>query len=176
MLRFIDSEFKLCSSKTSFLKLSADAIFTLLENKSRTVEEIDIFHFLALWIKNQPSPLATTTKTSLLALVDLVAINPEHLIRFVRGSGLYEDKDICDAYEKQLNIEQDQTCLSENEEDQFDEVFLSETQMDNRSRLFQHEDQDEEEFVSKLKDGQEKMFSKEPSSSLHYENLSAKQP
>ena len=52
VLRFIDSNFKLCSSKTSFLKLSADAIFTLLENKSRTVEKFDIFHFLALWIKN----------------------------------------------------------------------------------------------------------------------------
>ena len=29
VLRFIDSEFKLCSSETSFLKLSADAIFCL---------------------------------------------------------------------------------------------------------------------------------------------------
>ena len=92
-----------------------------------------------LWIENQPSPVSATTKTSLLALVDLKAINQEHLVRFVRGSGLYADKDICDALEKQLNIEQDQTCLSKNEDH-------------------------EKEFASKLK----KMFIKEPSASLHH--------
>jgi len=116
VLKFIVINFELCSSKPNILKLSADAIFTLLENKNRTVEEIYIFHFLNLWIKNQPSPIAATTKTSLLALVDLKAIKQEHLVTFVRGSGLYADKDICDALEKQLNIEPDE------------DEFLSETQ------------------------------------------------
>ena len=42
-------------------------------------------------------------------MVDLAAINEELLVRFVWGSGLNEDKEICDALEKQHNIEQDQT-------------------------------------------------------------------
>merc|ERR1712179_56501 len=143
--------FNLCLSEPNIMKLSVEAIFTLLENKNRTVEEIDIFLFLNLWIKNHPSPMGATTKTALLALVDLKAINQEHLVRFVRGSGLFEDKDICDALEKQLNIEQDQ-----NKEEQLDKIILSKTQKDNRSH-------DEKEFASKLK----KMFIKEPSASLH---------
>jgi len=146
VLKFIDSNFKLCSSQPNILKLSADAIFILLENKNRTAEEIDIFHFLNLWIKNQPSPVAAISKTSLLAMVDLAAIKEEHLVRFVRGSGLYEDKEICDALEKQHNIEQDQ----------------------NRSPVFFNEDHFI--FGSKLKDEREEMLIKDLFSSLSLQN------
>ena len=43
VLNFIDWNFKICASTANFLKLSTDTIFTLLENKKRTVQEIDIF-------------------------------------------------------------------------------------------------------------------------------------
>jgi len=155
LLNSVLKNFNLCSPKPNISKLTVDAIFTLLENKNKAVEEVDIFNFLDHWIKNQPSPVAATTKTYLLALVDLVAIDQEDLVRFVRGSGLYEDKDICDALEKQLNIEQDQT-----EEDQLDEVFLSETRKDNRSLV----SLDEEEIASKSKDHPEE--EEEPSAPL----------
>merc|ERR1711936_199257 len=140
LLNSVLINFNLCSSKPNISKLSSDAIFTLLENKNRTVEEIDIFNFLNHWIKNQPSPIAVTTKTSLLALVALVAIDQKHLVRFVRGSGLFEDKDICDALEKQLNIEQDQTYLSNNE-DHLDE---------DQDELKLKDDQEEEEPCAPL--------------------------
>jgi len=114
-LEFVDTCFKICVSEESFLQISTDAIFTLLENENRTAPEIDIFRALTLWLENQRSPLATSTRLALLGLVDLAAISPVDLIRVVRVSGYYQDKDICDALEKRIKFQQGKLSLGENE-------------------------------------------------------------
>jgi len=119
VLEFLDTYLKICVSEESFLQISTDAIFTLLENKKRTISELDIFNALTLWLENQLSPVAASTRLSLLGLVDLAAISPVDLIRVVRRSGYYQDKDICDAMEKQLNFQQGELALGENEAKNF---------------------------------------------------------
>ena len=103
-LKFIDKNFNtICSSK-AVSKLSSDVIFTLLENKNRTVKEIDVFNALTLWLENQTSPVEDSNRTALLSMVNLTAMKPADLLRVVRKSGLYTDMDICDAFEKQINL------------------------------------------------------------------------
>jgi len=118
-LEFIDTYFKICVSEESFLQISTDAIFTLLENENRTTSEIDIFNALTLWLENQLSPVAASTRLSLLGLVDLAAISPVDLIMVVRRSGYYQDKDICDAMEKQINFQHGELSISENKAKNF---------------------------------------------------------
>jgi len=159
VLKFIDLNFKMLtifSSQENFLKLSADAIFTLLENKSRTVPEVDIFNSLTLWVESQPWPVDSSTKTALLGLVDLVAISPEHLLGVVRKSGLYEDTDICDVLEKQLNIE-DEEEVEEEEEKENPGV---EEEL-NRSMRVHIETQEEVEIAFELKDDEEQDYEEE---------------
>jgi len=104
-LKFIDANFNsICSPKTNFLKLSTDAIFTILGNENRTAGEIDVFKALTLWLENQTHPVERSTRVALLGLVDLAAVSPVDLLRVVRKSGFYEDVNICDALEKKLSI------------------------------------------------------------------------
>ena len=104
-LNFIDKNFNtMCSSKTIVSKLSSAVIFTLLGNKDRTVKEVDVFNALTLWLENQASPVKESTRAALLGMVDLTAMKPADLLRVVRKSGLYTDMDICDAFEKQINL------------------------------------------------------------------------
>jgi len=104
-LKFIDKNFNtICSSKAIVSKLSSDIIFTLLENKNRTVKEIDVFNALTLWLENQTSPVEDSNRAALLSMINLTAVKPADLLRVVRKSGLYTDMDICDAFEKQINL------------------------------------------------------------------------
>ena len=163
VLKFIDLNFKMLtifSSKKNFLKLSADAIFTLLENKNRTLPEVDIFNLLALWLENQPWPVESCTKTALLGLVDLVAISQEHLISVVRRSGLYEDTDICDVLEKQLNIF----------EEEKDEEEKGNRGIEEESRRLHIETLEEVEIAYELKDEEEEIAGKREPSLLGSEN------
>jgi len=89
-LKFIDKNFNtFCSSNTGFAMLSTDVIFTVLENKNRTVKGVDIFIAMTLWIENQPSPLEDSIRAALLGMVDLAAMEPLDLLGVVRKSGLY---------------------------------------------------------------------------------------
>jgi len=115
-LKFIDANFNtICSTKTNFLKLSTDAIFTILGNENRTAGEIDVFKALTLWLENQTYPVERSTRVALLGLIDLAAVSPVDLLRVVRKSGFYEDVNICDAFEKQLS------SRNENEADKIEQ-------------------------------------------------------
>jgi len=111
-LKFIDENFNsICSSENSFFKLPTEVIFTLLENKSRTVQEIDVFKAVTLWIENQSSPVEDATRAAMLDLVNLADVTPVDLLTVVRRSGLYTDMDICDAMEKQINKKHDEVSF-----------------------------------------------------------------
>ena len=122
-LKFIDKNFNtLCSSKTSFVMLPSEFIFTLLDNNNRTVKEIDIFKALMIWLENQTSPVGNNFKAGLLRMVDLAAMKPLDLLGVVRESGLYTDADICDALKKQIDIRHDEIIPPRTSEDDKEET------------------------------------------------------
>merc|ERR1712217_385742 len=111
--KYVDAN--IFSSKTHVSKLSKDALFCFLEKENRTLEEIDIFKGLVLWLENQTSPVDVKTRVALLDLVDLAAINTVDLLRVVGRSDFYED--ICDAFERQMNIKHEKMYFSQNGEE-----------------------------------------------------------
>merc|ERR1712217_154586 len=111
--KYVDAN--IFSSKTHVSKLSKDALFCFLEKENRTLEEIDIFKGLVLWLENQVSPVDVKTRVALLDLVDLAAINTVDLLRVVGRSDFYED--ICDAFERQMNIKHEKMYFSQNGEE-----------------------------------------------------------
>jgi len=173
-LKFIDENFNtFCSSKNSFFKLPSEVIFTLLENKNRTVQEIEVFKAVTLWLENQTSPVEDSTRAAMLDLVNLASVTPVDLLRVVRRSGLYTDMDICDAMEKQMNkkqneVSQPRTLEEEDEEEEKDEKeddggiypqkehFISED-----SRSLTQEDEVEENVDGALYEDSEKASPRE---------------
>merc|ERR1712217_750396 len=111
--KYVDAN--IFSSKTHVSKLSKDALFCFLEKENRTLEEIDIFKGLVLWLENQASPVDVKTRVALLDLVDLAALNTVDLLRLVGRSDFYED--ICDAFERQMNIKHEKMYFSQNGEE-----------------------------------------------------------
>merc|ERR1712179_28283 len=111
-----------------------------------TVPEVDIFNSMALWVENQPWPVDSSTKAALIDLVDLQAISPLHLFSVVRKSGLYEDTEICDVLEKQLNIEQEEE--EEEESNKSMRVHIdSQEEVEIAFEMKEFEEQDDEEEI-----------------------------
>jgi len=165
VLKFIDENFNtICSYKHGFFKVPTEVVFTLLENKNRAVQEIDVFKAVTLWLENQPSPVEDSTRAAMLDLVNLAAVTPVDLLRVVRRSGLYTDMDICDAMEKQMNKKNDEgahprTLEEEGEEEEKDDEEIypqKETFTGEDCRSLTQEYEDEEDVGAALHEDHEK--------------------
>jgi len=112
VLWFVDLKLVKVARHDEFSTMSTAAILSILKYE-RTSPEIVMFNALASWMRSQVPPLAVSAKMEMLNHVDLLSISSSNLMKFVRNSGLYEDKAICDALEEQVGMENVNMCLEE---------------------------------------------------------------
>jgi len=104
VLKSLDFNIEHLECRGEFYDLSESSIIAILKYEERISPEIDVFNVLVSWIGSKAT-LASCIKEKMLSLVNLNIIGRSDLLNVVRKTAYYDDKAICDALEKQSELE-----------------------------------------------------------------------
>jgi len=100
-LDFIDKNLSSISSLPEFNDLSESSVKMLLKYDRKISTEIERFEAFAKWLENKET-IAVNVKNEMLSWFDLRKFEKYDLVRTVRKTNLFQDKEICDVLEEHL--------------------------------------------------------------------------
>jgi len=113
-LSYIDQNVFSISSLPEFAVLSESGMHALLKYEGRCSSEIVLFRAFAKWVENKES-LPADVKNEMVCCFDINLFDKTDLMKTVRKTNFFDDKDICDVLEKHIENLEDILSLKANQ-------------------------------------------------------------